>query len=56
MTLNLNEKQVVILKSLLKTEIEYLEKEAISSDTSDIDVQGLKEELINCKDLLSQLN
>ena len=32
MTLNLNDKQVVILKSLLSPEIDYLEKEAIPGE------------------------
>ena len=44
MTLNLNDKQVVILKSLLVTEIDYLEKEAIPAETNEADVKGLKEE------------
>ena len=55
MQLNLNDKQVVILKSLLSTEIDYLEKEAIPGETNEADVNGLKEELANCKDLLKQL-
>ncbi len=55
MQLNLNDKQVVILKSLLENEIDYLEKEAIPGETNEADVKGLKEELANCKDLLKQL-
>ena len=53
MTLNLNEKQVVILKSLLSTEIEYLE-ETIKEESGE-DKKGLIEELNSCKDLLNQL-
>ena len=55
MTLNLNDKQVVILKSLLVTEIDYLEKEAIPAETNEADVKGLKEELAECKGLLRHL-
>ena len=55
MQLNLNDKQVVILKNLLSTEIDYLEKEAIPSETNGADIKGLKEELVQCKDLLKQL-
>ena len=55
MDLKLNDKQVVILKGLLDSEIEYLEKEAIPDETNDADVKGLKEELANCKELLNQL-
>lgn len=55
MKLNLNDKQIVILKSLLSTEIDYLEKEAIPGETNEVDVKGLKEELTNYKDLLKQL-
>ena len=55
MNLNLNDKQVVILKGLLDSEIEYLEKEAIPNETNEADVKGLKEELSNCKELLNQL-
>lgn len=56
MLLKLNDKQIVILKSLLDTEIKYLEKEAISGETNETDVKELKEELAECKDLLFQLN
>ena len=55
MNLKLNDKQVVILKGLLDSEIEYLEKEAIPNETNEADVKGLKEELANCKELLNQL-
>ena len=55
MNLNLNDKQVLILKGLLDSEIEYLEKKAIPHETNEADVKGLKEELANCKELLNQL-
>jgi len=55
MTIKLNDKQVLILKSLLGTEIEYLEMEAIPAETNEADVKSLKEELTNCKDILNQL-
>ena len=53
MTLNLDDKQVVILKSLLSTEIEYLE-ETIKEESGE-DKKDLIEELNSCKDLLNQL-
>jgi len=53
MTLNLNDKQVIILKSLISTEIEYLE-ETIKEETGE-DKNGLIEELNSCKDLINQL-
>lgn len=56
MLLKLNDKQVVILKSLLDTEIEYLEKKAIVTENNEADVNELKEEFFECKDLLCQLN
>ena len=55
MNLNLNDKQVLILKGLLDSEIEYLEKKAIPHETNEADVKRLKEELANCKELLNQL-
>lgn len=54
-TINLTERQVIVLKSLLVQEIDYLEKEAIP-DALDHDKKGLSLELEECKDLIEQLN
>lgn len=54
-TINLTKRQVIVLKSLLVQEIDYLEKEAIP-DALDHDKKGLSLELEACKDLIEQLN
>lgn len=54
-TINLNEKEVIILKSLLSEEISYLSDEAIS-EANEEDKKGLMAELEACKDILEQLN
>lgn len=53
-TINLTEKQVVVLKSLLVNEIEDL-KDEIATAESEADKKALQEELEACKDLLVQL-
>lgn len=52
--INLNEKEVIILKSLLSEEISYLSDEAIS-EANEEDKKGLMAELEACKDILEQL-
>ena len=52
-TINLNDTQVVVLKSLLKQEKTYL-KEAIK-EAEDEDKKDLEEELNACVDILNQL-
>lgn len=54
-TINLSERQAIVLKSLLVQEIEYLEKKAIP-DALDQDKKGLTLELEACKDLIEQLS
>lgn len=54
-TIDLNEKEVIILKSLLSEEISYLSDEAIS-ETNEEDKKGLMAELEACKGILEQLN
>lgn len=54
-TMNLTERQVIVLKSLLIQEIDYLENEAIPSSSSR-DKKDLQGDLDACKDLLEQLN
>lgn len=54
-TINLNEKQVVVLKSLLEDEIEYLSEEAIPSVSGE-DKESLQSELDACNKILKQLN
>jgi len=54
-TLNLTERQVIVLKSLLVQEIDYLENDAIP-DAIEQDKKDLQGELEACKDLLEQLN
>lgn len=51
---NLTEKQVVVLKSLLVNELEDL-KDEIATVESEADKKALQEELEACKDLLEQL-
>lgn len=52
--INLSEKQVVVLKSLLINEIEDLKNE-IASVEAVTDKNGLQNELEACSDLLEQL-
>lgn len=54
-TIYLTEKQIVVLKSLLIQEIDYLENDAIP-DAALEDKEGLSLELSACKDLMKQLN
>lgn len=54
-TLNLTERQVIVLKSLLIQETDYLENEAIPGASSQ-DKKDLQVDLDACKDLLEQLN
>lgn len=54
-TINLTERQIIALKSLLDTEIDYLENEAIPDATGE-DKKELTQELEACKDLMEQLN
>lgn len=54
-TLNLTERQVIVLKSLLIQEIDYLENDAIP-DASSQDKKDLQGDLETCKDLMEQLN
>ena len=53
-TIILNEKQEMILRDLLMTEIEYLENEAIP-DASDSDKLELKNELIYVKEMYEKV-
>ena len=53
-TINLTEKQVIVLKSLLVNELEDL-KDEIASAEAEADKKGLQDELEACKDLLEQL-
>ena len=53
-TINLTEKQVVVLKSLLINEVEDL-KDEIASAEAEADKKGLQGELEACNDLLKQL-
>ena len=53
-TINLTEKQVIVLKSLLVNELEDL-KDEIASAEAEADKKGLQYELEACKDLLEQL-
>ena len=52
---NLTEKQVVVLKSLLVNELEDLKDEIVTAELEQ-DKKALQEELEDCKDLLEQLN
>ncbi len=54
-TINITERQVIVLKSLLIQEIDYLENEAIPGALSR-DKKDLQVDLDACKDLLEQLN
>ena len=54
-TLNLTERQVIVLKSLLIQEIDYLKDDAIP-DASSQDKKDLQGDLEACMDLLEQLN
>lgn len=54
-TLNLTERQVIVLKSLLIQEIDYLENDA-KPDASSQDKKDLQGDLEACKDLMEQLN
>ena len=52
---NLTEKQVVVLKSLLVNELEDLKDEIVTAELEQ-DKKALQEELEACKELLEQLN
>lgn len=52
---NLTEKQVLVLKSLLVNELEDLKDEIVTAELGQ-DKKALQEELEACKDLLEQLN
>ena len=52
--INITDKQVIVLKSLLQQEIDYLKNEAIP-EASGEDKKDFEEELNACKDLLNQL-
>ena len=54
-TFNLTERQVIVLKSLLIQEIDYLENNAIP-DALEQDKKDLQDDLEACKDLMEQLN
>ena len=54
-TLNLTERQIIVLKSLLIQEIDYLENDAIPNASSQ-DKKDLQGDLEACKDLLVQLD
>lgn len=54
-TINLAERQIIVLKSLLIQEIDYLKDEAIPNASS-LDKKDLQGDLEACKDLLEQLN
>ena len=54
-TINLTERQVIVLKSLLIQEIDYLENDAIP-DALPQDKKDLQGDLEACKDLMEQLN
>lgn len=56
MILNINDKQALILKSLLEEEIQFLETEAIPDTPLSSDKKELQEDLDNCKNILKQLN
>ncbi len=53
-TINLNEEEIVVLKSLLIQEIDYLNDEAIPSSSGE-EKKELKEELKACNNILEQL-
>ncbi len=53
--INLNEKEVIILRSLLDAEIEYLEN-SIKEETDNDDKNELSKELESCKNILTKLN
>ncbi len=52
--ITLNDKQVIVLESLLQQEIEFLSNEAIP-EASGEDKKEFEEELKACKDLLNQI-
>ena len=54
-TIKLTERQVIVLKSLLIQEIDYLENDAIP-DALEQDKKDLQDDLEACKDLMEQLN
>ena len=54
-TIELTDKQIIVLKSLLLQEIDYLENEAIPEAIGH-DKRSLKTELSACIDLMKQLN
>ena len=56
MIIEINEKQAIILKSLLSEEIRYLSEEAIPEAESEADIKGLKNELAECNNLYSKLS
>ncbi len=53
--IKLNDKQVIILKSLLIQEIDYLENDAIPKTEEILDKNSLEDELKNCKELLEKI-
>jgi len=53
--IKLNDKQVIILKSLLIQEIDYLENDAIPKTEEIVDKNSLEDELKNCKELLEKI-
>lgn len=53
--IKLNDKQVIILKSLLIQEIDYLENDAIPQTEKIVDKNSLEDELKNCKELLEKI-
>ena len=54
-TIELTDKQIIVLKSLLLQEINYLENEAIP-EAKGHDIRSLRTELSACNDLMKQLN
>lgn len=55
MIIEINEKQALILKSLLTEEIRYLKEEAIPEATLKADAEGLNNELSECNDLYNKI-
>lgn len=53
--IKLNDRQVIILKSLLIQEIDYLENDAIPKTEEILDKNSLEDELKNCKELLEKI-
>lgn len=52
--IELNEEQVLILRDLIETEIDYLETDAIT-EVNEKDKESLKKQLELTKDILSKL-